>query len=273
MKKATISFLIVTLFTYFTFTLEAFAASYPNPGATAALLMDADTGEIIYAKNEQTPLAPASTTKIMTAILALENLNLDATVTIKPTAAGKEGSSMHLAPKEKLTVRKLLYGLLLVSGNDAATAIAEAVSGSESSFAQLMNLKARQIGMCNTTFKNASGLPEEGHVSTAYDMALLTRYAMGNPNFVKIFGTKVIEVSGIKPGKSCRLINHDKLLWQYPYTTGGKTGYTKSAGGCLVSTARREQKNLISVVLKTSYIYDDSKQLFNYGFGKLLKKS
>jgi D-alanyl-D-alanine carboxypeptidase (penicillin-binding protein 5/6) len=271
MKKATILFFIVFLCTYF--TLETFATSYPNPGATAALLMDADTGEIIYAKNEQTPLAPASTTKIMTAILALENLNLDATVTIRPTAVGKEGSSMHLAPKEKLTVRELVYGLLLVSGNDAATAIAEAVSGCESSFVQLMNVKARKIGMRNTNFKNASGLPKEGHVSTAYDMALLTRYAMGNSNFVKIFGTKVTKVSGLKAGKSCRLINHDKLLWQYPYTTGGKTGYTKSAGGCLVSTARREHKNLISVVLKTSYIYDDSKQLFNYGFAKLLKKS
>ncbi|HYH01905.1 MAG TPA: D-alanyl-D-alanine carboxypeptidase family protein [Bacillota bacterium] len=270
MKKITLIFLLATVIVCF--ASAANAARYPKPGATAALLMDADSGEIIYAKNARTPLAPASTTKIMTAILALEHLNLNSKVTIQPTAAGKEGSSMYLNHNEKLTVRELIYGLLLVSGNDAATAIAEAVSGNEARFAALMTFKAKQLGMYDTNFKNASGLPEKGHVSTAYDMAILTRYAMNNGNFKKIFGTKVKEVTGSKPGEPRRLINHNKLLWQYPYTTGGKTGYTRAAGGCLVSTASREQQSLIAVVLKTSYKYDDSKQLFDYGFAKLLKK-
>lgn len=268
----------IGVFLFLVFLLTCFApgfswAAYPNPGATAAVLMNAKTGQVIYAKNARTLLAPASTTKIMTAILALEKLNLNSTITIRSTAAGKEGSSMYLLENERLTVRELLYGLLLVSGNDAAAAIAETISGNETAFARLMTLKAHQLGMRDTTFKNASGLPEKGHVSTAYDMAILTRYAMRNSTFAAIFSTKVKDITPNKPGAPRRLINHNKLLWQYPYTTGGKTGYTRAAGGCLVSTARKENQDLIAVVLKTSYKYIDSKQLFDYGFGKLLKKS
>lgn len=262
---------LVTILLGITLILTAsplLAVSKPNPAAHSAILLDAASGKVLYTKNAWAIMAPASTTKIMTAIITLERLNLNSTITIPAAAAAKEGSSMHLAKREKKTVRELLYGLMLVSGNDAATALAIAISGSEDKFAQLMNQKARQLGMKNTNFKNASGLPAINHYTTAYDMAILSRYAMKNGNFAKIVGTKVKEVSSAKPGANRRLINHNKLLWRYQYTTGVKTGYTRNAGGCLVSTASRKGKELIVVVLKSSYIYDDSQKLFSYGFSK-----
>jgi D-alanyl-D-alanine carboxypeptidase (penicillin-binding protein 5/6) len=249
------------------------ALTSPKTNAVAAILMDAKTGSILYAKNSDHIQAPASTTKIMTAILALENTSLDKIVEVCPAATAREGSSMYLTPKEHKTMRELLYGLLLVSGNDAATAVAVAVSGTETSFVQLMNRKAKLLGMHNTHFQNASGLPAYNHYSTAYDLAILTRYAMKNGNFAKIVSTKVKEVEGAKPGQIRTLINHNKLLWRYQYTTGVKTGYTINAGGCLVSTASQNGNSLISVVLKSSYIYEDSQKLLNYGFNKTLRKT
>lgn len=246
-----------------------YAVGYPNPGAASAVLIDAVSGKILYAKNAGEIMAPASTTKIMTAILALEYLPLDKTVTICSEAASQEGSSMALQKNEKKTVRELLYGLMLVSGNDAATALAEAVAGTEAKFAALMTQKAHQLGMNNTQFKNASGLPARGHYSTASDLAILTQYAMRNGNFAKIVSTKVKAVSGVNSGKNRKLINHNKLLWEYRYTTGVKTGYTNTAGGCLVASAQRDGASLIAVVLKTSYIYDDTEKLFEYGFPKV----
>ncbi|HEX7713535.1 MAG TPA: D-alanyl-D-alanine carboxypeptidase family protein, partial [Bacillota bacterium] len=261
--RARILLAVVTL----VFTLlPVCAATLPQTGATAAVLMNARTGKLLYAKNSDRTMAPASTTKIMTAILVLEHLPLDRVVKIQSSAASKEGSSMYLVAKEQKTVRELLYGLLLVSGNDAATALAQAVSGTEANFAKLMNKKAALLGMKNSHFLNASGLPAKGHYSTAYDLALLTRYAMQNGNFAKIVSTKVKEVPGAKAGQTRRLINHNKLLWRYQYTTGVKTGYTIAAGGCLVSTASHDGVSLISVVLKSSYIYDDSQKLLSYGF-------
>lgn len=265
--------LMLSLITLLLVTSTAALASYPNPAARSAILMDANSGKVLYSKNAWAIMAPASTTKIMTAVITLERLNLNTSVSILPTAAKKEGSSMHLANKEQKTVRELLYGLMLVSGNDAATALAQAVSGSEVKFTQLMNLKARQLGMKNTNFKNASGLPAINHYTTAYDMAILTKYAMKNGNFAKIVSTKVKEVSSSKPGQIRRLINHNKLLWRYQFTTGVKTGYTRTAGGCLVSTANQNGNNLIAVVLKSSYIYDDSQKLFRYGFSKTSQDS
>jgi D-alanyl-D-alanine carboxypeptidase (penicillin-binding protein 5/6) len=272
MKRSIVKFILAGLCLILTFQTVN-ALSSPQTNANAAILMDAKTGKILYAKNSNYILAPASTTKIMTAILALEHASLDKTVKISYSAAAREGSSMYLAPKEQKTMRELLYGLLLVSGNDAATAIAVAISGSEDKFAILMNRKAKLLGMKNTCFKNASGLPAKGHYSTAYDLAILTRYAMKNGNFAKIVSTKVKEVAGAKPGQTRRLINHNKLLWRYPYTTGVKTGYTVTAGGCLVSTANQSGNTLISVVLKSKYIYDDTQKLFTYGFNRTLRKT
>jgi D-alanyl-D-alanine carboxypeptidase (penicillin-binding protein 5/6) len=264
MKRIRLGFLLIIIF----IASGVEAMVYPNPAANSAVLLDSSTNRILYAKNSNIRMAPASTTKIMTAILVLERLNLDAIVTVGATAAGKEGSSMYLENRERKTVRELLYGLMLVSGNDSATALAEAVSGSETKFAQLMNDKARQLGMKHTHFVNASGLPDPNHYSTAYDLAILTRYAMKNPSFSTIVSTKVKTVTGPGNGENRRLINHNKLLWKYKYTTGVKPGYTAVAGGCLVSSASKGKTNLIVVVLKTSYIYDDSTQLFEYGFAR-----
>ncbi|MGD8400707.1 MAG: D-alanyl-D-alanine carboxypeptidase, partial [Bacillota bacterium] len=152
--------------------------------------------------------------------------------------------------------------------NDAATELAEAVSGSEANFAKLMTAKAKLIGMKNTVFKNASGLPVIGHATTALDMAVLTRYALRKQEFCKIVKTKNINISGPKPGTVRRLKNHNKLLWKYPYAIGVKTGYTVNAGGCLVAAARYGGKVLIAVVLKTGPIYNDCIAMFRYGFSR-----
>lgn len=269
----TIRLLFLCLILVIFLNTGTFAISQPNPAAESAVLLDAASGKIIYAKNASKIMAPASTTKIMTAILVLEYLSLDKTITICGEAASREGSSMYLKKKEKKTVRELLYGLMLSSGNDAAAALADAVSGNETKFAVLMTKKARLLGMKNTQFKNASGLPAIGHYSTAYDLAVLTRYALKNVNFAKIVSTKVKEISGSTPGDNRRLINHNKLLWRYQYTTGVKTGYTRAAGGCLVSSAKQDGKTLISIVLKTSYIYDDAQKLLEYGFTKFKTKT
>jgi D-alanyl-D-alanine carboxypeptidase (penicillin-binding protein 5/6) len=243
-----------------------YAYNTPAINARSAILIDLNTGKVLYSKSSLAIMAPASTTKIMTAILTLEKLKMDTIVTVRPDAAAKEGTSMNLKIKEKRTVRELLYGLMLQSGNDAAVALAEAVSGSEENFTALMNQKAKLLGMKNTYFKNASGLPAIGHYTTAYDMAVLTRYAMKNPAFTAIVGTKRKDIPGPKPGEVRALKNHNKLLWQYPYAIGVKTGYTVNAGGCLVSAASYKGKTLINIVLKTHTIYNDSIKLFNYGF-------
>lgn len=234
--------------------------------ASAAILLNAETAEILYAKNPDTFMSPASTTKIMTAIIAIEKGDLDATVSISRTAAAKPGSSMELYRGEKQTLRNLLYGLLLASGNDAATAIAEHIAGSETKFAQLMTSKARELGMKNTTFKNASGLPAVGHYTTAHDMALLASYAIQNKIFAEIVQTKVASVPSNRSNHSRTFTNHNKLLWRYPYTTGIKTGYTRRAGNCLVASASQSGITLVAVVLKSSNVYNDSIELFDYGF-------
>jgi D-alanyl-D-alanine carboxypeptidase (penicillin-binding protein 5/6) len=264
MKKVIFFFLTIILLKV---SLPAQSAQIPLVNAHSAVLMDAATGKVLFRKNYQDIMAPASTTKIMTAILALEKLPPDRKVHISKNGATHEGTSLKLVCGEQKTVRELLYGSLLVSGNDAAVALAEAVSGSESKFARLMSEKAKQLGMTNTCFKNASGLPVIGHYSTAYDMAVLTRYALKNRNFAAIVATKYKTVSGPRPGEVRKLQNHNKLLWKYPYTTGVKTGYTVNAGGCLISSASRSGKTLIAVVLKTAAIYNDCIKLFNYGFG------
>ncbi|HYH02783.1 MAG TPA: D-alanyl-D-alanine carboxypeptidase family protein [Bacillota bacterium] len=238
----------------------------PAVNAHAAVLMDLATGKVLFKKNSQDIMAPASTTKIMTAVLVLEQLNLAKNIAVGDVSL--EGTSMDLVKGERKTVRELLYGLMLVSGNDAASVLAKTVSGTEPAFGRLMTKKAKLLGMNNTIFKNASGLPEIGHYSTAYDMALLTRYALKKPNFSKIVRTKYKEISGPKPGKTRNLKNHNKLLWKYPYATGVKTGYTVSAGGCLVASAMYKGRTLIAVVLKTSTIYDDCIKMFKYGFNR-----
>lgn len=184
-------------------------------------------------------------------------------------AAGKPGSSMYLHRGEVQTLRSLLYGLMLASGNDSATAIAESIAGSETTFARMMTKKAHELGMKNTQYKNASGLPAAGHYTTAYDMAILAQYSLKNPIFAEIVQTKVASLPSSRSSRSRTLTNHNKLLWQYPYTTGIKTGYTRRAGKCLVASANQNGVGLISIILKSDSMYNDSINLFNYGFQKL----
>jgi D-alanyl-D-alanine carboxypeptidase (penicillin-binding protein 5/6) len=241
----------------------------PSIYARAAILMEESTGKVLYAKNPNIIMAPASTTKIMTGILCIEKANLNQQVRISGNAAARGGSTMHLRRNEHFSLRDLLYGLLLSSGNDAATAIAEAIAGSEYRFAVMMTNKARQLGLKHTRYINASGLPAYNHYTTAYDLARLARYALQNPLFASIVQTKEASIPGPTPGQTTTLVNHNKLLWDYPYSTGIKTGYTRKAGRCLVASAKKREVALIAVVLKSGNIYHDSRKLFDYGY-KLL---
>ena len=200
------------------------------------ILMDQDSGRILYAKDVNTVRSVASISKIMTAILAIESKKLDDIVEIGEEINGSYGSGIYIKVGEKMRLRDLVYGLMLRSGNDAALAIAHYVGGSVSKFVEMMNEKAKEIGMKNTTFSNPSGLDnEKGNYSTAYDMAILTKYAMQNEEYRKIVGTKKYV---IKTNMNTYVWNNkNKLLSLYKYTTGGKTGFTEIAKRTLVSTA------------------------------------
>ncbi|WP_078391233.1 D-alanyl-D-alanine carboxypeptidase family protein [Shouchella patagoniensis] len=230
-----------------------------------AILMEQESGRVLYGKNEHQPLKIASITKIMTAILAIESGKLDETVVVSKGAEGTEGSSLYLVAGEKLTLEDLVYGLMLRSGNDAAMAIAEYVGGSAEGFVYLMNQKAEEIGMSNTLFRNPHGLDTHpDHLSTAFDMALLTRYAMENERYKKVSSTKDYRTKG----DYVRVFhNKNRLLTEkYTYSTGGKTGYTKLAKRTLVSTASKDGLDLITVTLNDSNDWDDHMNLFNWGF-------
>ncbi len=203
----------------------------------AAVLMEQGTNRVLYAQNENEKLAPASTTKVMTCILAIENGDLDKVVTVSKNASGVEGSSIWLSQGEHITLGDLLYGLMLSSGNDAAVAIAEEIGGSVDGFVEMMNNKAKEIGALNTNFANPNGLPDDNHYTTAYDLALICSYAMQNETFRTIVSTEYKEISWEGHEYLRVLKNKNKLLWQYDGCTGIKTGYTKSAGKCLTSAA------------------------------------
>ncbi len=235
----------------------------PAIDAAAAIVMDAKTGRVLYFKNATTRRSIASTTKIMTALVAIENGFLDDTVTISSRAARIGGSTLNLQTGQKYTLNELLYGLLLSSGNDASIAIAEHISGSVEAFVEKMNQKAKELGAYNTSYVNTHGLDVEGHYSTAYDLACITRYALNNPVFAKIVGTKYSAI----PGR--QLHNTNELLELYQGADGVKTGYTGKAGRCLVATADRDGMRLISVVLGSPTTYKralSSKSILDYAF-------
>ncbi|WP_407648401.1 D-alanyl-D-alanine carboxypeptidase family protein [Gottfriedia endophytica] len=233
--------------------------------ARDVVLMEEKTGRVLYGKNIHQSEKIASITKIMTAILAIESGKMKKTVTVSWNAVRTEGSSIYLKTGQKIKLEDLVYGLMLRSGNDAANAIAEAVGGSVEGFVYLMNEKAKEIGMKDTYFSNPSGLDEKGkeHYSSAYDMALLTRYAMHNPIYQKIAGTKIYRSDSWDYSWK----NKNKLLTSmYKFSTGGKTGFTKKAGRTLVSTASKNNMNLIVVTLNAPSDWQDHMQLFEYGF-------
>ena len=240
--------------------------------AGACVLMCAETGEIILSRNEDERLPIASLTKIMTALIAIETLDLSSEVVIPPEACGIEGSSIYLCSGEKLTVRDLLYSVLLESANDASTAIAIAASGNVEMFCRSMNEKAVELGLINTHFSNPHGLDADDHYSSAKDLAILTRNALSVPEFQEIVSTRSASIpyKGMPDGR--RLINHNKLLGIYDGCIGVKTGYTKRCGRCLVSAARRDGVTLIAVTINDPNDWRDHAAMLDYGFSSLIRR-
>ena len=237
---------------------------FPSVSAKSSVLLASD-GRILYEKNPYQRLPMASTTKIMTCIVSLENASLTDTVKITRESVGVEGSSVYLKEGETLTVEELLYALMLSSANDAAVSLAIHVGKSEENFVSLMNRKAKEIGLSNTHFENPHGLDHENHYTTAYDLARLMAYALKNESFCRISSTVNIEIQGVC-GVSRYLVNHNRLLRSYTGMLGGKTGYTKKSGRCLVTAARQNGLTLIAVTLSAPDDWNDHKKLFDYGF-------
>ncbi|MBQ7876672.1 MAG: D-alanyl-D-alanine carboxypeptidase [Clostridia bacterium] len=265
------------------------AATPPETSTAALLLIDADTGEVLYGKNENARMYPASTTKIMVALLALENLELDEVVTANNSALGllpPGHTNIGILNGEQLTVRQLLYALMLPSAGDAANVLGERISGSVDEFVKLMNKRALELGMKNTNYMNASGAHDELHYTTASDMALLARTVMKNATFREIVATDVYIIGATeKYPEERRLLNTNHLVskkrsskYFYEYATGIKTGFTNPAKRCLVSSASKNGINLICVALGADIIdgeqmdFVDSRNLFEYGFSSYVRK-
>lgn len=238
----------------------------PEVSSHSACVIDIDTGRILAAKNENEKSEPASITKIMTALIALENADIKKVVTIPSAAAGVEGSSIYIKAGEKYSLEDLLYGLMLRSGNDAATAIAIDVAGSVDAFVEKMNQKAQELGCTGTHFNNPHGLPDEKHYTTAHDMALITAAALRNDTFVKIASTKNYTAEPDGAGETRSWQNKNKLLWQYEGAIGVKTGYTKSAGKTYVGAAERNGIRIAVVVLGAKDMWGDAATLLDNAF-------
>lgn len=245
------------------------ASSPPEVSAKSAIVIEAATGRVLYEKSAEERRYPASTTKTMTLIVALEHANLDDIVTTSANAASTEGSSLWLSEGEQLKLRDLLYGIMLVSGNDATVAVAEHISGSVDNFAKLMTEKAHAIGAKNTNFTNSSGLPDPNHYSTAHDLATIAAYGYKNPLFNEIVGTKHKVIPW--PGKDHDrdLYNENRMLYLTEGGNGVKTGYTDAAGRCLISGANRNNVQIIAVVLDSERMWEDSMALLDYGFTRV----
>jgi len=247
------------------------AIKEPVVNAMGAILMDSWTGRVLWGKNEREPMAMASTTKIMTAIIALESDMLEDICLASKRAAYTPKVKMGLSTGEKIKMNDLVYALMLESQNDAAVAIAEHIAGSEESFCEMMTEKAREIGALDTIYETSNGLDKGDHHSTAYDLALIARYALSNPEFVKLINTKNKSFSSDRRPYS--FINKNRLLYEYDGANGIKTGFTNKAGHCFVGSAKRGDMGLISVVLASGWgstgkqaKWTDTKAILNYGF-------
>ncbi|WP_196603121.1 D-alanyl-D-alanine carboxypeptidase family protein [Pectinatus frisingensis] len=253
-------------------------AAAPEYGLTAksAILIEASTGRVIFEKNADAREYPASMTKILTAILSLEMSSPDDIVHIADEAADVDGSSLYLEKGDIMRMDELRQGMMLVSGNDAAVAIADAISGNTTAFAAVMNQKAQQIGAINSHFANPNGLPDPNHYSTARDMAKIAQYAYRNKEFRKIVTVQEQEIHWLTPNKKMVFDNTNHLLWDYPGANGIKTGYTDEAGGCLTASATRNGVTLIAVVMHTDdgeERFTETRQLLDYGFKKVRSHS
>ena len=252
----------LSLWLIFVFILSQMPTAHAvGTSASCAILMEAESGRVLYEHNAHQPRLIASITKLMTALVALESgFDLQRPVTVPEEAIGVEGSSVYLQQGEQVTGEMLLYGMLLKSGNDAATALAYLCADSLDSFAELMNRKAARLGMKNSHFENPHGLNEEGHYSSAYDMALLARACLQNKTLAGIVSAKYASFGS----RSFR--NHNKLLWNYEGCIGLKTGYTEKAGRTLVSAAEKNGMTLIAVTLNAPDDWNDHAALYNWGF-------
>jgi D-alanyl-D-alanine carboxypeptidase len=259
--------LLVISLIFSIFTLFIYGDNSLSLSARSAILYSPDNDSVVFGKNENTRLPMASTTKIMTAILAIELCNLEKIITVPPESVGVEGSSIYLKENDSISIKDLIYSVLLQSANDAAVALAYTISGDITSFSNLMNEKALEIGLCDTSFKNPHGLDEEGHFTTAYDLARLTAYALKNETFKKIAST--YKYSFFISENPRIIVNHNKLLNRYDGAIGVKTGYTKKSGRCLVGAAKRDDVELISVTLDAPDDWSDHAKLLDLGFSLL----
>ena len=282
---------IITILFFNLFISSSFASPIePDISAEAAILIEIDSGEILYEKNANAPMYPASTTKIMTALLALEHLNLEDKITVPEDMGLADGSAMYLLPGEVFTVRELLDGLLVKSANDAAVLLARTISGDIQSFATLMNQRAKDIGCTNTSFVNPNGLHDPSHTISAHDMALIAREAMKNATFRELVSQVNVTLDETPKTPEKRYFrNTNRFLWstskiiynneyipiKYEVVDGIKTGYTEEAGNCLVSSGEKNDIRVISVVFKASGydVYRDSRLLLDYGFDNFEKKT
>lgn len=258
--------------------------SLPSIAGEGAVLIDACSGQILYQKNMDQSFYPASTTKILTAILTLEHMNLQQEVTIDREAAYTNGSRIYLIEDEVVTVEELMYAMMLESANDAAVALAKAIGGTVEDFSQMMNERAKELGAENTHFTNPNGLPDQAHTTTAYDLAMMARKGMEYDAFRHFVGTVSYEMQPTNKQSEIRIFNNsNRLLFdqsrkfdydgtlvygKYEGATGIKTGYTQAAGSCIVASAKRQDRELIAVVLKSrsEQIFVDAMKLLDYGF-------
>ena len=239
------------------------------PSAKSACLINGVTGEILYEKNSYQQLPMASTTKIMTLLTALEEADMNEKVNVSYNADMAEGSSAYIEAGAQIEMKDLLYGLMLNSGNDAAIAVAEHISGSEEEFAEKMNMLAKKIGAENTQFKNPNGLDSDGHFTTAADLAKIAAYAMKNSQFRQIVSSKIYNAEFVRKSgevKELEYINHNRLLREYDGCIGVKTGFTKLSGRCLVSAAERDGALYVAVTLNSPNDWKEHKQMLDYAF-------
>lgn len=264
-------FVLIFLFTVFASGVRLIAknstnAEFVSTSAKAMCVMESSSKRVLYNKNENEKLAMASTTKIITAITAIENCqDLDKKFTISPKAVGISGTSLYLRKGEEFTLRDLLYGLMLISGNDASVAIGEYVGGSTQKFVDMMNKTAQKIGATNSHFDNTHGLDSKTHYTTAYDLALITSYAMQNDTFKEIVSTQSKKITNSE-GKTRYLRNKNKLLFSMEGCCGVKTGFTNDAGRCLVTSCERDGMNVVCVVLNCGPMFEESNKLVEKAF-------
>ena len=264
--------IISVVFFVFIFSFSVYGLTENDLSAQSAVIINRQTNEIVFQKNAYEKRSMASTTKIMTAVIACESGRLDETVEVTDKMCGAEGTSIGLKAGYKIKLYDMVYGMMLESGNDAANAVAIFLAGNTENFAALMNEKAKEIGMANTNFVTPSGLDDENHYTTAYDMALLGSYAMSNVTLREICAQKSHKVDFISPDITVTYSNHNRLLSSYDGVYGIKTGVTKKCGRCLVTAAERDGADFIAVTLSAGDDWNDHKKMFDYAFENVTRK-